>query len=85
MELFNIENPYYEKWKPGRPSKKSLYKRAKYWEFETKGKQAIELNTDNPRYPLFKHIYDNHGRILLDSELDDIINICHKINLKTPD
>lgn len=36
MELFNIENPYYEKWKPGRPSKKALYKRKKYWEFETK-------------------------------------------------
>ncbi len=34
MELFNNENPYYEKWKPGRPSKKALDKRAKYWRWE---------------------------------------------------
>ena len=34
MELFNIENPYYEKWKPGRPSFKALAKRQQYWKHE---------------------------------------------------
>ncbi len=31
QELFNIENPFYEKWKVGRPSKKAIEKRNKYW------------------------------------------------------
>jgi hypothetical protein len=31
MELFNIQNPYYEKWKAGRPSKEALSKRVMYW------------------------------------------------------
>lgn len=47
------------------------------------GKQIEELikeQTDNPRYPLFKHIYEQHGRILLDSELDEILTICRKID-----
>lgn len=30
-ELFNIENPFYEKWGVGRPSKKAIDKRNKYW------------------------------------------------------
>ncbi len=34
MELFNIDNPYYEKWKPGRPSKEARAKRNKYWRWE---------------------------------------------------
>jgi hypothetical protein len=34
MELFNIENPYYEVWKVGRPSNKALEKRALYWKYE---------------------------------------------------
>lgn len=34
MELFNNSNPYYEKWKPGRPSKAAIEKRAKYWQWE---------------------------------------------------
>ena len=34
MELFNIENPYYEKWSVGRPSKRALEKRSKYWRWE---------------------------------------------------
>lgn len=37
-ELFNIENPFYEKWGVGRPSKKALQKRANYWEYEKLGK-----------------------------------------------
>lgn len=36
MELFNIENPYYEVWKVGRPSFKALEKRALYWKYEKK-------------------------------------------------
>lgn len=28
----------------------------------------------SPYYPLFKHMHDNHGLILLDSELDDIMD-----------
>lgn len=34
MELFNIDNPYYEKWKPGRPTQSAKEKRAKYWRWE---------------------------------------------------
>lgn len=34
LYLFNNENPYYEKWKVGRPSFKQLEKRAKYFEYE---------------------------------------------------
>jgi hypothetical protein len=34
VELFNIDNPYYEVWKVGRPSKIALEKRKKYWELE---------------------------------------------------
>lgn len=36
MELFNIENPYYEVWKVGRPSNKALEKRALYWKPKNK-------------------------------------------------
>lgn len=35
MELFNNENPYYEKWSVGRPSFKAIEKRKKYWGFES--------------------------------------------------
>lgn len=34
MELFNIENPYFERWKPGRPSNFARKKRAAYWQWE---------------------------------------------------
>lgn len=34
MELFNENNPYYEKWKPGRPSKEARTRRKLYWAFE---------------------------------------------------
>jgi hypothetical protein len=34
MELFNNSNPYYEKWKPGRPSKAAIAKRKMYWLYE---------------------------------------------------
>jgi hypothetical protein len=33
------------------------------------------MTNENPRYELFKHIADEHNFILLDSELDEIINI----------
>lgn len=33
-ELFNIENPFYEKWKRGRPSRLALAKRKLYWQWE---------------------------------------------------
>ena len=35
MELFNNENPYYEKRSVGRPSFKAIEKRKKYWGFES--------------------------------------------------
>ena len=34
MELFNIENPYYEVWKVGRPSFAKISKRQQYWKHE---------------------------------------------------
>lgn len=44
------------------------------------GKQAKEVYSDNPRYPLFKHLADEYSLLLLDSELDEIINISNKIS-----
>lgn len=32
--------------------------------------------SDNPRYPLFKHMSDEHGLTLLDSEMDEISHAC---------
>lgn len=49
MELFNIENPYYEKWKPGRPSKTAIIKRKNYWVIE-KGKYDGKIRCAN--YPI---------------------------------
>mgnify|MGYP003457378753 FL=1 len=34
MELFNIENPYYEVWKVGRPSFVKIARRQQYWKQE---------------------------------------------------
>ena len=31
---------------------------------------------DNKRYPLFEHMSSEHGLLLLDSEMDEIIDIC---------
>ena len=44
------------------------------------GKQAKEVYSDNPRYQLFKHLSDEYSLLLLDSELDEIINISNKIS-----
>ena len=34
MGLFNIENPYYEVWKVGRPSFVKIARRQQYWKHE---------------------------------------------------
>lgn len=39
MELFNNENPFYERWKVGRPSFKALEKRASYWKYESENQE----------------------------------------------
>lgn len=60
MELFNIDNPFYEKWKPGRPSYNALAKRALYWQYEkdnfniTKRKQKKYKPSVDPIDPQFK-------------------------------
>ena len=43
-------------------------------------KQAKEVYSDNRRYQLFKHLSDEYSLLLLDSELDEIINISNKIS-----
>lgn len=42
MELIKSNNPYYEKWKVGRPSFAALEKRAKYWEWERQNNNLFE-------------------------------------------
>ena len=36
----------------------------------------------SPYYPLFKYMYDNHGLILLDSELADIMDVAVDLHRK---
>ena len=43
-------------------------------------KQSKEVYSDNPRYPLFKHLSDEYSLLLLDSELDEIINIAKQVD-----
>lgn len=39
-----------------------------------------KFEVDNYRYPLFKHMHEEHGKILLESELDEIIRIVKNLN-----
>lgn len=41
--------------------------------------QPKQVESDNPRYPLFKHLSNEHNLILVDSELDEIIKISNEI------
>lgn len=52
MELFNIENPYYEVWKVGRPSNKALEKRALYWKHE----KLLLDNANSPKCANYKFV-----------------------------
>lgn len=52
MELFNIENPYYEKWKVGRPSFKALEKRALYWKQEKENYRKQNQKCFNYKFTL---------------------------------
>ena len=45
-------------------------------------KQSKEVYSDNPRYPLFKHLSDEYSLLLLDSELDEIINIAKQVDVE---
>lgn len=45
-------------------------------------KQSQRQEAGSHYYPLFAHMADNHGLILLDSELEDICQIVMKMPLR---
>lgn len=65
MELFNIDNPYFERWKPGRPTKRALEKRAKYWRWEqyySENKQSAPNKKKKAKlHPAITHINASPG------------------------
>jgi len=40
------------------------------------------MEIENYRYPIFKHLAENHNLILVDSEIDDIIDIINQMQDK---
>ena len=38
--------------------------------------------TGSVSYPLWKHMHDNHGLILLESEMDDMLQVADEMRIK---
>jgi hypothetical protein len=42
---------------------------------ETKRAEEKGMADENPRYPIWKHLYHEHNLLLLDSEIDELVNL----------
>jgi len=52
---------------------------------QTPTRSALAQPTGSASYPLWKHMHDNHGLILLESEMDDMLQVADEMRMKRTD